>query len=222
MTEADWNESTDPLTLMQYMAGLVSSRKLRLLMCAWGHDVFPNILDDASWNAVFVAERYADGSADRSELMAAYQDALSAWKSIDFEWGGRHGKSIRSGKRLQSSKNAADVARHACDPQLCDRAIISPLRWRLKGTTQYRLVNHIRDLFGNPFRPVAVDPAWLTSTAVAIAHGIYDDRAFDRLPILADALQDAGCENDDILSHCRSEGPHVRGCWVVDLVLGKE
>ncbi|MBX3398315.1 MAG: hypothetical protein KF873_06205 [Gemmataceae bacterium] len=79
----------------------------------------------------------------------------------------------------------------------------------------------MRDIFGNPFRPVAVDPAWLTSTAVAIAQGIYDDRAFDRLPILADALQDAGCENADILAHCRSEGPHVRGCWVVDLVLGK-
>lgn len=79
-----------------------------------------------------------------------------------------------------------------------------------------------RDIFGNPFRPVAFDPAWRTSTALAIAQGIYDDRAFDRLPILADALQDAGCENDDILSHLRSDGPHVKGCWALDLVLGKE
>jgi hypothetical protein len=78
-----------------------------------------------------------------------------------------------------------------------------------------------RDIFGNPFRPVTVDPEWGTSTVVGIADGIYADRAFDRLPILADALQDAGCENSDLLDHCRGPGPHVRGCWVVDLVLGK-
>src|SRR5205807_20572 len=80
----------------------------------------------------------------------------------------------------------------------------------------------LRDIFGNPFSPVAFDPRWLTTDVVALARGIYEDRAFDRLPLLADALMDAGCDSDDILSHCRSEGPHVRGCWVVDLVLGKE
>ncbi|WP_246173418.1 hypothetical protein [Limnoglobus roseus] len=80
-----------------------------------------------------------------------------------------------------------------------------------------------RDIVGPlPFRPVTFSPAWLTSAAVGIATGIYDDRAFDRLPILADALQDAGCEDADILAHCRGDGPHARGCWVVDRVLGKE
>jgi len=80
----------------------------------------------------------------------------------------------------------------------------------------------IRDIFGNPFRPVAFDPAWRSETAVGIAAGIYEDRAFERMPILADALQEAGCEHADILTHCREPGTHVRGCWVVDLVLGKE
>ncbi|MBN9121064.1 MAG: hypothetical protein J0I06_18250 [Planctomycetes bacterium] len=75
-------------------------------------------------------------------------------------------------------------------------------------------------MFGNPFRPVAFDPAWLTSTVIALAAGIYEDKAFDRMPILADALQDAGCDSTDILNHCRGSGPHVRGCWVVDLILG--
>jgi hypothetical protein len=80
----------------------------------------------------------------------------------------------------------------------------------------------LRDIFGNPFRPVTLDPRWLTSDVVALAQGIYADRAFDRLPILADALQDAGCEQEDILTHCREpQLTHVRGCWVVDLVLGK-
>jgi hypothetical protein len=81
----------------------------------------------------------------------------------------------------------------------------------------------LRDIFGNPFRPVSLNPEWRTSTVVALATGIYAERAFDRMPILADALQDAGCDNDDILSHCRDTSlTHVRGCWVVDLVLGKE
>src|SRR5262249_11989426 len=75
----------------------------------------------------------------------------------------------------------------------------------------------VRCIFGNPFRHVAVDPSWLTSTVVTLAAGINAERAFDRLPILADALQDAGCDNPEVLAHCRGPGPHVRGCWVVDL-----
>ncbi len=81
--------------------------------------------------------------------------------------------------------------------------------------------SYVREMFGNPFRPVAFDPAWRSETAVGIARGIYDDRAFERMPILADALEDAGCDHPDILTHCREPGTHVRGCWVVDLVLGK-
>ncbi|MBP3959396.1 hypothetical protein J8F10_29485 [Gemmata sp. G18] len=77
-------------------------------------------------------------------------------------------------------------------------------------------------MFGNPFRPITTNHSWLTSGVVALATDIYQDRAFDRMPILADALQDAGCDSADILGHCRSNGPHVRGCWVIDLLLGKE
>jgi hypothetical protein len=84
------------------------------------------------------------------------------------------------------------------------------------------VANITRCVFGNPFRPVIANPAWLTPTVVSLAEGIYADRAFDRLPILADALQDAGCSHEDILTHCRSDGPHCRGCWVVNLVLGKQ
>jgi hypothetical protein len=80
----------------------------------------------------------------------------------------------------------------------------------------------IRDLFGNPFCPVTFDRRWRTSDVLGLAQAIYEDRVFERLPILADALMDAGCENEDIIAHCRSDGPHVRGCWVVDLVLGRE
>jgi hypothetical protein len=83
-------------------------------------------------------------------------------------------------------------------------------------------VELVREIFGNPFRPIAFDAAWLTSTVLALARDIHKDRAFDIMPILADALQDAGCDNDDILDHCRdSNGAHTRGCWVVDILLGK-
>jgi hypothetical protein len=79
----------------------------------------------------------------------------------------------------------------------------------------------VHDIFGNPFRPVTFDADWRTSTAAALAQHMYDSRDFSAMPILADALQDAGCENAEVLDHCRGPGPHVRGCWVVDLVLGK-
>jgi hypothetical protein len=81
----------------------------------------------------------------------------------------------------------------------------------------------LRDIFGNPFRPVTFSPVWRTDTAVALARQMYESRDFSAMPILADALQDVGCDNEDILSHCRDpKATHVRGCWVVDLVLGKE
>src|SRR5262249_20701254 len=79
----------------------------------------------------------------------------------------------------------------------------------------------LRDIFGNPFRPVALDPAWLSwhgGLLVSMARRMYDSRDFADLPVLADALEEAGCDNADILAHCRGPGPHVRGCWVVDLI----
>jgi hypothetical protein len=80
----------------------------------------------------------------------------------------------------------------------------------------------LRDILGNPFRPLPhLEPAWLTPTVVAIACRAYDTCDFAALPVLADALEDAGCDDEKMLSHCRGPGPHVRGCWVIDLLLGK-
>ena len=87
---------------------------------------------------------------------------------------------------------------------------------------QGQLIDLLHEVFGNPFSPARVDPAWLSSDVVALARIAYDGPAFDHLPILADALEDAGCTDAAILDHCRGPGPHVRGCWVVDLLLGKQ
>jgi hypothetical protein len=82
----------------------------------------------------------------------------------------------------------------------------------------------LHDLVGDPFTSLTVDPAWLawnSGFVPQLAQTIYEERRFREMPILADALEDAGCTDEAILSHCRSSGPHVRGCWVVDAILGK-
>jgi len=89
-------------------------------------------------------------------------------------------------------------------------------------TERLEQVHLARDIFGNPFRPLAFDPAWRTSDATGIAAKMYESRNFSAMPILADALEEAGCDSVDILLHCREPGTHVRGCWVVDLVLDKK
>ncbi|HVL14361.1 MAG TPA: hypothetical protein VM529_17445 [Gemmata sp.] len=102
-----------------------------------------------------------------------------------------------------------------------DRTLTEPQLEALGRRGTALLCDAIRDIFGNPFRPVAFDRAWRTDTAVSLARGMYESRDFGAMPILADSLQDAGCTSDVILTHCQQPGLHARGCWVVDLVLGK-
>jgi hypothetical protein len=96
------------------------------------------------------------------------------------------------------------------------------VRQRGRAAARKRQAVLLREVFGNPFRPTPTPILWRTPTVTEIAQGIYHEEAFDRLPILGDALEEAGCSDEAILSHCREVGAHVRGCWVVDLILGKE
>jgi len=114
----------------------------------------------------------------------------------------------------EAARQAVVAAQAALDPTLAIDHVLA--------AESARLAVVVRDIFGNPFRPIAFSPSWRTSDAVALARTMYETREFSAMPILADALQDAGCDSDDVLNHCRGEGPHVRGCWVVDMVLGKE
>jgi hypothetical protein len=93
---------------------------------------------------------------------------------------------------------------------------------RFSGLDRRVALGFLRCVSGNPFRPVVLNPSWLTSTVLSLARQMYESRDFSPMPILADALQDAGCDNPDVLNHCRDEGPHVRGCHVVDTILAKE
>jgi hypothetical protein len=135
-------------------------------------------------------------------------------------------KAYRKAKRVANADGNSDlaigVATAACFTTEQRFVLIHATGVLCALVTSDELVQFVRDIFGNPFRPVAFDPRWRSADAVGLARGIYDERAFERLPLLADALMDAECGDEQVLSHCRSEGPHVRGCWVVDLVLGKE
>jgi hypothetical protein len=98
---------------------------------------------------------------------------------------------------------------------------ISPhVSWMARESEQVCQCLLLHEIFGNPFRPVQVDTSWLTTNVVTLAQTIYDQKMFHLVPILGDALQDAGCTHDDVLNHCR-DTDHVRGCWVIDLLLGK-
>jgi hypothetical protein len=186
VTEAEWLAATDPTSMLEFVRGKVSDRKLRLFAigCCRAAEL---VRGDSSEprGAWIQMEEEADQLPCDFESVPVFDDQNRVVGSV----------------RLGTAYFAA-----------CDVV-------RFVGK---RRGDILREICGNPFRPVTVAPSWLTATVVSLAEGIYADRAFDRLPILADALQDAGCDNEDILAHCRSDGPHVRGCWVVDRLLGKE
>jgi hypothetical protein len=174
------------------------------------------ITDPRCRQAVESAARFAEGTLTEGELRAAERDASSA---CDLS---RREKSEVAAYAEYAARDAAmPSSAELAAQRACNYAYVAAGDAPDAGPEHDAQCHLLRDIIGNPFRPVTIDPTWLTPTVVSLAAGIYSERAFDRLPILADALQDAGCDNTDILNHCRGDGPHVRGCWVVDLHLGK-
>jgi hypothetical protein len=225
MTEAEWLTCVDPKPMLAFLLGKASDRKLRLFACACCRRVWRLLIDERSRKAVEIAEQVADRTVienaptekeRRDAVLAAHAVAEQYSRSSKFysaEMGAAAARSAVSRQRALAS-NAAVFAAHALSRE-GTAAIAAESRAQ---------ASMLRDLFGNPFRPVTVERAWLSwhdGTIVKLAQSIYDGRAFDRLPVLADALEEAGCTNAEILAHCRQPGEHVRGCWVVDLLLGK-
>ncbi len=215
MTEQEWLACTEPTPMLDFLKGQDTKRKLRIFACACCHRI-NNITTDKGRAAVKGAERFADGLIDERELR-------SLWVAVGFPK-----KNFRqlaaSAARAASSSPGYDGTAHAAASAV--NAVLSrnePRQTDVTRATEWRAqIALLNDIFGNPFRPVTLDPRWLTSTVADLAAAIYQERAFDRMPILADALMDAGCDNETLIAHCRGDGPHVRGCWVVDLLLGKE
>ena len=190
---------------------------------------WPIIGDERSRHAVEIAELHLIGLATDESLSKAKQAAKDAYQEA---YAREENRPDGSYSRDQYSESlGAAIAARALLLGYTEN-VVGKVRDGLgfAGHLQSRgeaglllaeMTHALRDIFGNPFRPVAVDRAWLTSTVVALARGMYESCDYGAMPILADALQDAGCDSEDVLNHCRGLGPHVRGCWVVDLLLGK-
>jgi len=229
MTEAEWLACRDPEPMLRFVARYTSRRKERLFALACCNRI-DHLLDNRSRERIAQLEEAVETPLPvvATERLAgdamAYADGLSyhggpigvsRWLAANAVW------DFAEANPIGTADNATDaVCISKIEPDAFQEGPASPcLGDPSESAAQAELLRHI---VGNPFRPVAFAPEWRTDTTVALARTIYESREFSAMPILADALQDAGCDSDDILNHCREPGTHVRGCWVVDLVLGKE
>jgi hypothetical protein len=215
MTEAEWLTSTDSQKMLESIQGTATERKMRLFLIACAHLVWDQFTDPVMRHAVEMAERYVEGLASIAEQQEAHGEVYFFARNFS-------DKAKRMGLSLDVYMALVGLSLSCGFTVVALRKIITTHSWKygaqLTGQSQPVL---LRDIFANPFRPVTVAPTSLPQKTVSLAQSIYDERVFDRLPILADALEEDGCDNSEILTHCRGPGPHVRGCWVLDLVLGK-
>jgi hypothetical protein len=207
MTEQEWLQADDPRPMLRFLKNKVPDRKLRLFAVACCRSVWPCITQPRSRTLINATEAFADGSISRTEWEGARSSHACIYEGGAFA------------ARTAAAPDAFGAA-WGIPHDIRDLALRSA-RWDTCKPTVL-----LRDIIGPlPFRPVILDPAWLTwhdGLIPSMAQKMYDSRDFSDIPVLADALEEAGCANQDLLSHCRSGDEHVRGCWVVDLLLGKE
>jgi hypothetical protein len=231
MTEAEWLVCRDPARLIHY-AGKGNRRALRLLSVAFARSLVGRIqigYPRTDFNHFLdTAEQFADGAIDWVQFRELAIPIRRLLPRLPGRLGGDLPREYIATLNLRLSDVFAMLTYEAIDAHWA--AIIGTLDAVARDNQNPHetlerldaiLCQLARDIFG-PYQHVPFDREWRTDTAVAIARGMYDSRDFSVMPILADALQDAGCYNDEILNHCRDAGvTHHRGCWVVDLALGK-
>jgi transposase-like protein len=222
MTEAEWLACTNPQKMLEILPGKVSDRKLQLFACACCRRLWHLLSEERHRQAVEVVERYADGMVSEKEVMRAR--GATSMPPDDDNFAAATVYTLTAAATPYTNPYMARVADYACHACSWDGNATNGQREDNEKKAQVHL---LRCIVGNLPRPVAVEPAWQTSLVVALAHANYDNRLLPagtldpaRLAVLADALEEAGCYNADILNHCRQSGEHVRGCWVVDSILG--
>jgi hypothetical protein len=207
MNESEWLACQDPLPMLDLLRSTGDVRKLCLLACAWWHRAYDRVAGQHVCRIVDTVEEVADGAASRKRLRKLMYTARAE---------------ARAYSTSENLENGLWAAWHLMAVGTGRSPWRSQMWWEASVLDARRRAALVREVFGNPFRPVpAPDPTWLTWRDGAVrklAVAIYDDRRFENLPILADALEEAGCDDADILTHCRSGGEHARGCWVVDLL----
>jgi hypothetical protein len=232
MTEAERLARDRPELMLEFVQGKGSDRKLRLFACGCCRRVWSLLSDKHSQKALAMAERYADAEVSKKKLALAWQEArLAAWAARDKaprrQWTVEAmAMQAVSGLCEADIDRAVDIARSATSCEACKARQAPP------ADAQWEQLLLLRDIFGNLCRPFNLNPAWLAwndGTVRRLAEAIYNERSLPdghldvtRMGVLADALEDAGCSDHDLLDHLRGPGPHVRGCCAVDLLLGKE
>ena len=229
MTEHEWLTCANPWDMINFAREAGGTRKLRLFACACCRQVLNPFAPPLAERAVAAAEAFADGDI-RAEVLAGVRAVVAEAAIVANREDGQNGTGYLSyllGSCL-SACYPGDPAEVAQDAAHATARAAADTPWPATGELHRGCPDELaaqaelmRDLFGNPFQSLELRLEWLTDTVLALARGIYADRAFDRMPIMADALQDAGCDDDEILNHCREPREHARGCWVVDLLLGK-
>jgi hypothetical protein len=214
MTEAEWLTASDSLQMIRTFEPLASMRKMRLLAVASARTFWSRIPIGTLRAAIEVAELCVDEPAELPKLgqnrLKVYRLSRGIGSEEEKDW------YYDDDNRIAYSAIDAAMFSHGHKPNYDLGGPWSDLLFGMREA----LCPLMREIL-NPFCQ-EVDSHWCTSTVLSLATGIYDEKAFDRLPILADALQDAGCDSEDILNHCRQPGEHVRGCWALDVVLRKE
>jgi hypothetical protein len=229
MTEAEWLACADPQKMFEFLRGKASDRKWRLLACACCRRIWHLLLDESSHRAVVVAEVFADGLKTRSELLESWADAEVA---VDPWASDQEAQDNPSWRETRMESEPGYLVACASDPDVAFAGVYEIIRLSPGGERHHQAML-FRDIFGNPFRPSPPLPsavlAWNDGTVPRLAQAIYEDRKMPegtldtaRLAILADALLDAGCEDEALIQHCREPGVHVRGCWALDIILGKQ
>lgn len=208
MTEMEWLGSADAVEMLNSLAGKTTDRKLRLFGCACCRRVWDLLAEECFRRAVEVAEQFADGLANKKDLAAARTVSGAALE--------RNGLAGVSGPAYCALGCAWSATRMPAWT-----AAIYPLWVFTRDTERAAQAALLHEVFGNPYRPVAINADWLTPDVVSRAEAIYAGRAFKAMPALGDALEEAGCRSLDILRHCRDPIEHVPGCWVIDALLGK-
>jgi hypothetical protein len=230
MTEADWSQCQDPDRMLAFLRGKLTARTIQLFVCCCCRRVWDH-LRDACREAVEVTEGVADGALSQGELTRVEQLAWAESQEPRVQKIGRVRVSslavwcaTRAHDRSVSTRSSADYASLAFGLEVEGGPKDVQAQAREKGVQ----CDLLREMICNPFRPVKLDHSWLTAMVRSLAQAAYDERILPsgeldpaRLAILADALEDAGCHDEQVLEHCRGNGPHVRGCFVVDLLLGK-
>jgi hypothetical protein len=233
MNEMAWLTGSDPTPMLNGVQGRPRRRKLRLFSCACCRRMWA-LLPRESREGVEAAEQFADGLSSRPELDCAWGKAYAAVLALPRIWSYeaiwlRYATSSAAecgSSDAATTRGALKIASTAADSIALNAAVggrkcqFDHTRAVTRNAELIAQAGLVRDIFGNPFRRFAVLPEWRTETAVALAKLTYESGEFGALPILADALQDAGCDDEAMLTHCRGPGPHTRGCWVIDSVLG--